>query len=146
MSEPRAARAARQPMAPSARRAHLRWWAMATAVVAACGGDQRTDSAGAARDVPDRLASGAADEGQAAGGESNALGQTRKSKERKPQDAVLAQTIAPTRGFVDTPLTFDTAGGRLLYVNTDAAELCELVVFDLNTKTEVMRVDLKGFT
>jgi hypothetical protein len=150
MSEPKAARTARQPAAAPLRRAALRQCLVASVTVAACGGGQRPDASGSdPNHLPEQLAAGS---GAAAGppadtaeGE-NALGLTRKAKDRKPQDAVLVQTITPPRGFVDTPLTFDAAGGRLLYVNTDAADLCELVVFDLNTKAEVMRVDLKAFT
>ncbi len=123
---------------------------LVAALLAACGGSRRSEPVpGGPGPVPDRLADGATPTpspvGDAAGDE-NPLGQTRKAKDRKPQDATLLHTLAPVRGFIDTPLAFDAAGGRLLYVNTDAAELCELVVWDLNTKTEVMRVDLKPFT
>ena len=46
-------------------------------------------------------------------------------------DAKLTETIKPFRGFVDDPFEFDSAGGRLLYVNADAASLAELRVIDL---------------
>jgi hypothetical protein len=118
-------------------------------LLAACGGQQRGDTAPAGSGpVPEHLADGDAASAPADGGDGseNPLGQTRKAKDRKPQDATLLHTLAPVRGFVDSPLAFDAAGGRLIYVNTDAADLCELVVWDLNTKSEVMRVDLKPFT
>jgi len=115
-----------------------------------CGGGSRTDTVpGGGGPVPDRLAdTGSPEQGSAANDadSDNSLGQTRKAKDRKPQDATLLHTLTPVRGFVDSPLSFDAAGGRLLYVNTDAAALCELVVWDLNTKTEIMRLDLKPFT
>jgi hypothetical protein len=123
---------------------------LVAALLAACGGSQRSDTVpGGSGPVPDRLAGGETPAPPLAddtAGAENALGQTRKAKDRKPQDATLLHTLAPVRGFIDSPLTFDAAGGRLLYVNTDAADLCELVVWDLNTKTEIMRVDLKPFT
>jgi hypothetical protein len=64
----------------------------------------------------------------------------------KVKGAKLTASVAPDHGFVDSPLAFDGAGGRLLYVHTDAAELCELVVLDLATGAEVARVDISGYT
>lgn len=133
-----------------------RWgWAVALACnlalfAPACGGGQRGEtSSGEGGPAPDGVAGSAAPAPTPAAGaddSASSLGQARKASDRKPQDAVLLHTLTPTRGFVDSPLAFDAAGGRLIYVNTDAAELCELVVWDLNTKTEVMRIDLKPFT
>lgn len=119
----------------------------------ACGGGQ-SDTTGAGRggdQVPDRLAAGQSPDGAGgpAGGEGggeNSLGGTRKPRERVPENAAVAHTIAPARGFVDTPFAFNGAGGRLAYVNTDAAELCEIVVLDTNLGTEVLRLPLGAFT
>ncbi len=135
-----------------ARRAIGLWvttWASAGLVATSCGGAPRNQSeSGESGAVPDRLARSDTPPpaGEDASGSENSLGQTRKAKDRKPQDATLLHTLTPVRGFVDTPVSLDAAGGRLLYVNTDAAELCELVVWDLGGKTELMRIDLKPFT
>jgi hypothetical protein len=121
----------------------------AAALAAGCGNSSPPVSVpGGPGSVPERLADSSATPTPADGSThpENPLGQTRKAKDRKPQDAALLHTLTPVRGFIDTPLAFDSAGGRLLYVNTDAADLCELVVWDLGQKTEVMRVDLKAFT
>ncbi len=132
-----------------ARRAMGQWLMSSALVATSCGGTSRTDTApGESGPLPDRLAQAdtpppAAEED---GASENSLGQTRKAKDRKPQDATLLHTLTPVRGFVDSPISFDAAGGRLLYVNADAAELCELVVWDLAGKSEVMRIDLKPFT
>jgi hypothetical protein len=122
----------------------------AALVAAACGGSQRTPAVpGGEASTPHRATgtsapgTGSPDDDAASASD---LAQTRTAKDRKPQNATLLHTVTPVRGFVDSPLAFDAAGGRLLYVNSDAAELCELVVWDLNTKTEVMRIDLKPFT
>jgi hypothetical protein len=56
--------------------------------------------------------------------------------------ATLAIHANPDRGFIDTPLAFDGAGGRLAYVHTDAAELRDLVIVDLASKGEISRVPL----
>jgi hypothetical protein len=116
----------------------------------ACGGTQGGDTAENPTNgqVPDRLAGG---DGNAPGpdGEPVTLGGTRTSprpKDRVPENAVVVQTVAPTRGFIDTPFAFNGAGGRLVYVNTDAAELCEVVVLDLALGTEVMRLSTTAFT
>jgi hypothetical protein len=60
--------------------------------------------------------------------------------------AKLVQSLEPTAGFVDDPFTFDGAGGRLLYVNSDAARRAELKVFDLAQNAPLMTVDISGFT
>jgi hypothetical protein len=115
----------------------------------ACGSARRSDPLPPDQGGPasDRLAEAAPapSAGDPAATESG-LAQARQAKDRSPQDATLLHTLTPVRGFVDSPVAFDAAGGRLLYVNTDAAELCELVVWDLGNKTEVMRIDLKPFT
>jgi hypothetical protein len=142
-----------------ARRAIGRWRTSAglraAAVLAAlgaqaCSGASRStdplpDQAGAAPDRRARADTSPPASGDPAAGEVG-LGEARKAADRSPQDATLLHTLTPVRGFVDSPVAFDGAGGRLLYVNTDAAELCELVVWDLTAKSEVMRVDLKPFT
>src|SRR5687768_1850882 len=56
--------------------------------------------------------------------------------------ATLVARIEPDRGFIDTPLAFDGAGGRLAYVQTDAADLRDIVVLDLTTRAELRRVPL----
>ena len=113
-----------------------------------CGGARRSDPLPPAGATPDRTAETdpALASGDPASATAGDLGQARQAKDRTPHDATLLHTLTPVRGFVDSPVTFDAAGGRLLYVNTDAAELCELVVWDLGSKTEVMRIDLKPFT
>jgi len=47
------------------------------------------------------------------------------------QGATKVHQVDPPRGFVDDPMAFDGAGGRLLYVNTDAGNLVNLEVIDL---------------
>lgn len=59
------------------------------------------------------------------------------------ETAKKAIEIAPPRGFVDDPMTFDGAGGRLLYVNTDAGDLVNLELVDLTQKgAKLATVDL----
>ncbi|HLU66784.1 MAG TPA: hypothetical protein VKZ63_10935 [Kofleriaceae bacterium] len=125
-------------------------WALAGALsLFACGGTQQAAPAND-RPLPDRLAGGTVAEEPAAqdpaGGDDNPLGRTRRLPERGPEGAALAREITPDRGFIDDPLAFDGAGGRLLYVQADTADLCDLVVFDLAAGAEVARVSLKAFT
>jgi len=42
----------------------------------------------------------------------------------------LVHSVEPARGFIDDPLAFDGAGGRLLYFASDAGSLVELHVLD----------------
>ncbi len=121
-------------------------WAFAIALAGACGGGQQGDTtAQSGGQVPDRLAAGDG-AGAAAAGDPISLGATRKSRERVPENAAVLQTVSPPKGFVDNPFAFNGAGGRLVYVNADAAELCEAVVLDLALGTEVMRLPLTAFT
>lgn len=61
--------------------------------------------------------------------------------------AKLVNTIKPPRGFVDDPFAFDGAGGRLVYVNADAARLAELRVIDLTQNgAQLAAIDISGFT
>ena len=120
------------------KRASWRPWALTGALLGACGGGQRA----AEPAPPPAVAPAAAEEPAAAG---PARGPSTAAP-RQPQGAELIRTIEPPRGFIDTPLAFDGAGGRLLYVNSDAAELCELVVFDLGTESELARISLNRFT
>ncbi len=130
-------------------RGNVAGWAVAIALAGAsgaCGGSQQTDTTQTnGNQVPDRLAAGDGT-GTAPGGDPVTLGGTRKSRERVPENAVVAHTVAPAKGFVDNPFAFNGAGGRLAYVNADAAELCDVVVLDLALGTEVMRVPINAFT
>ena len=62
------------------------------------------------------------------------------------QSATLMQTIDPNEGFIDDPFTFDRAGSRLLYVNSDTGTSAKVVVLDVFQKTELYRVPLNKFT
>ncbi len=132
-------------------RGHVAGWAVAIALVGggACGGGQQGDTTQTGTgDVPDRLAAGDG-AGPAAAGDPVSLGSTRKAPPpamRVPENAALMQTVAPAKGFVDGPFAFNGAGGRIVYVNADAAELCEVVVLDLALGTEVMRLPITAFT
>lgn len=81
--------------------------------------------------------------------------EAQKAKKKKPakpkpgtvQGAKLATAIAPKTGFVDASVAFDGAGGRLLYVNSDAGYLCELRVLDLaQGGAQIATVDLSKIT
>ena len=120
------------------KRADCRRWALTGALLGACGGGQ-----GAAEPAAPPA------EGPAAAEEPAAAGPARErstTAPRGPEGAELVRTVQPPAGFIDTPLAFDGAGGRLLYVNSDAAELCELVVFDLGSERELARISLNRFT
>jgi hypothetical protein len=62
------------------------------------------------------------------------------------QSAQLVQTIDPADGFIDDPFTFDSAGSRLLYVNSDTGTTAKVVVLDVFQRTELRRVSLSKFT
>jgi hypothetical protein len=63
------------------------------------------------------------------------------------QGAKLDRSIVPARGFVDDAMAFHSAGGRLVYVNSDAAELCELEVVDLaQAGAALARIDVSRLT
>ncbi len=51
------------------------------------------------------------------------LGEAKAKKWPQLVGAKPVETVKPARGFVDDPFIFDGAGGRLLYVNADAANL-----------------------
>ncbi|HUS64756.1 MAG TPA: hypothetical protein VMZ28_09455 [Kofleriaceae bacterium] len=127
-------------------RGNVAGWAFAIALAGACGGGQQGDTtAQTTGQVPDRLAAGDG-AGTDAAGDPISLGATRKARDRVPENAVVVQTVTPAKGFVDNPFAFNGAGGRLVYVNADAAELCEVVVLDLALGTEVMRLPITAFT
>ncbi len=59
----------------------------------------------------------------------------------------LVKTIKPQLGFIDDPLVFDGAGGRLLYVNADTASLAQLRVIDLTQGgAQLNTIDISKFT
>ncbi len=61
--------------------------------------------------------------------------------------ASLIDTVKPATGFVDDPFTFDDAGGRLLWVNADAARKADLRVIDLaQGGAQLFSVDISSFT
>lgn len=62
------------------------------------------------------------------------------------ESAKLVQTIDPNEGFIDDPFTFDSAGSRLLYVNSDTGTSAKIVVLDVFQRTELRRVGLNKFT
>ncbi|HTM22058.1 MAG TPA: hypothetical protein VL172_16160 [Kofleriaceae bacterium] len=61
--------------------------------------------------------------------------------------ATLQTTLKPQTGFVDDPFAFDGAGGRLLWVNADAADHAEIRVVDLaQGGAQLSAVDISSFT
>ncbi|MBL4635114.1 MAG: hypothetical protein JKY56_14675 [Kofleriaceae bacterium] len=62
------------------------------------------------------------------------------------ESATLAQTISPAEGFIDDPFTFDSAGSRLLYVNSNTENQAQLVVVDAVQNTILRRVDIASFS
>lgn len=62
------------------------------------------------------------------------------------QSAKLAQTISPAEGFIDDPFTFDSAGSRLLYVNSNSENQTRLVVVDALQNTTLRTVDIASFS
>jgi len=63
------------------------------------------------------------------------------------QGAKLVIGIKPAQGFVDDPFGFDGAGGRLLWINSDAAQRAELRVLDLaQGGAQLGAVDLSSFS
>lgn len=62
------------------------------------------------------------------------------------QLAKLVQTISPAEGFVDDPFTFDSAGSRLLYVNSNNDNQAHLVVVDALQNTRLRKVDIASFS
>jgi len=57
------------------------------------------------------------------------------------------ESIEPRNGFVDDPVVFGGAGGRLLYINSDAATLCELEVLDVAQGfAQIKSIDLSKIT
>ncbi len=70
----------------------------------------------------------------------------RAKKPLAVESAVLVQTIDPSEGFIDDPFSFDRAGSRLLYVNSDTGTSAEVVVLDVFQKTKLRRVSLSKFT
>lgn len=57
------------------------------------------------------------------------------------------KTIKPITGFIDDPMTFDGAGGRLLYVNADSGYLAELNVIDLSQgMAQIAKIDISKFS
>ncbi len=79
-------------------------------------------------------------------GGDNLASAERNKKEMPVKSAKLVQTIAPSNGFVDDPFTFDRAGSRLLYVNSDTGTSSEVVVIDVLQKTKLRRVSIGNFT
>ncbi len=71
----------------------------------------------------------------------------RKYKPGATKGIELAKEIKPAEGFVDDPVRFDGAGGRLLYVNSNSAELCDIIVLDLGQGYTALRtVDISKVT
>lgn len=61
--------------------------------------------------------------------------------------AKLEKKVKPATGFVDNPVAFDEAGGRLLYVNASVAGRAELRVLDLaQGAAQLAAVDISAFT
>jgi hypothetical protein len=125
--------------------------ALAVAVaLGGCGAARQGEAVAPERPLPERLAP----EGGAGGarehkgkGPNGSIGGTRRSTGKSALPVTeLLHTLKPQKGFVDTPLAFDGAGGRILYVETDGGETSELVVFDLAVAAEILRVNLAGFT
>lgn len=114
----------------------------------ACGGNKAPPPEAPSRPVPERLASNS----QSASKDSdpgNNLGATRRVQRRKsslPPPPTLIASVAPSKGFVDTPIAFDASGDHLLYVNGDAADMAQLVEFDPANNREVVRIDISKFT
>jgi hypothetical protein len=79
-------------------------------------------------------------------------GAAAEKRDNKPapgvmEGATLLKEIAPERGFVDDPVRFDGAGGRLLYVHSDAGELCEANLVDLGQgAADLATIDLAKLT
>ena len=71
-------------------------------------------------------------------------------KRKKPAplvDVTLTTSIKPANGFVDDVFLFDAAGGRLLYINSDAGDLAELRVVDLTQgAAQLTALDISSFT
>jgi len=70
----------------------------------------------------------------------------RRPKKQTIRGAKLIKSFEPSRGFIDNPFTFDSAGGRLLYVSADAATRATVTVVDVNQHTRLLSVDISAFT
>jgi hypothetical protein len=70
-----------------------------------------------------------------------------RGKTRPLIGAKKLAVVKPQVGFVDNPIAFDGAGGRLAYINTDAGKLAELRVLDLAQRArQLFSVDISKFT
>ena len=73
--------------------------------------------------------------------------QPRKPPPAAPVDATRTLAISPDKGYVTDSFTFDPAGTRLAFVNTDGATFSVVEVRDLkNEKAPVLRVDTTKFS
>jgi hypothetical protein len=59
----------------------------------------------------------------------------------------LLRTVAPGQGFVDDPLSFDGAGGRLIYAVSNAADRAQIFAVDMTQGgAELFSIDVSEFT
>ena len=73
--------------------------------------------------------------------------QAQAKRPAKVVKAKLIETVKPARGFVDDPFRFDGAGGRMVYINADAANLAEIRVIDLTQGgAQLANIDISKFT
>jgi hypothetical protein len=67
-----------------------------------------------------------------------------KAEDRPVQSATLEKSLKPDAGFVDTAFTFDSAGTRLLWIQTDGGEKASVVSYDISQKQELATTSLKA--
>lgn len=77
-----------------------------------------------------------------------ALAQKKKPAKRQALiGARVLTTVTPTGGFVDDPVAFDDAGGRLVYVNASISGTARLEILDLAQSGATLgTVDITPFT
>src|SRR4051794_28555877 len=68
-------------------------------------------------------------------------------KVAQPEGIALVATLTHDKGYVDDPLAFDAAGGRLATIHTDGASVGEILVHDLADQAKVVAtIDIAAVT